>query len=284
MTDWARVARLRKRGKSWREIASDRKVGFQAPSGADPGRALRLLYSRHRSAEVGAKSRSTTPSSSPSRLQRIFARRRLPTVIGMALVVALAVALYLYVSAPAIGANVVTYCGGEGTSAHYHVLLIIDDNGVQQRMPYDPGQSSDIGYIDQAGFTNPGLYCSDGGIHAIHTHDGSGILHLELPSSISLNPPPTLGDFFQIWGEPLSSSGVWSFSGQVTAQVHYTYSDQTVGYSSNPASIPLAVPPGGPNNNPYVIPQHLIFDGAYGNGDSGGMFSGEIIWLNVTGS
>jgi hypothetical protein len=48
---------------------------------------------------------------------------------------------------------------------------------------------------------------ADTGIHIehlclywLHTHDSTGIIHIEAPRRIS----PTLGQFFDIWGQPLS--------------------------------------------------------------------------------
>lgn len=49
MTDWARVEKLRSKGASWTEVAADRKVGFQAPAGSDPARALKILHLQRKS-------------------------------------------------------------------------------------------------------------------------------------------------------------------------------------------------------------------------------------------
>ncbi|HYM40423.1 MAG TPA: hypothetical protein VEY12_09860 [Thermoplasmata archaeon] len=176
--------------------------------------------------------------------------------------------------------DVVTYCGVEGSVEHYHPLLVINDNGAAQHLPYDSSQGADIGAINQAGYTNPAYYCASGQFHVLHTHDGSGIIHVELPQVV--NPAPTLGDFFTIWGEPLNPSAAWTFSGHVTATVYNSDTHSVTDFSSNLASIPLYEPAGGPTANEYPIPQGLIFNGAYGDGQSGGTFSGEIIWLNVT--
>ncbi len=167
--------------------------------------------------------------------------------------------------------NIVTYCGSEGSVEHYHALLLIYVGGVQQVIPADVGISSPV--------TNASYICASGG-HAIHTHDGSGILHLELP----VVPPntPVLGDFFEIWGEPVGPFNVAGHAGTVTATMYNTDTGHTTDYSSNPFSIPLYPSPQGPTANPYPIPQNLIWNGANGNGESGGFFTGEIIWLNVT--
>lgn len=167
--------------------------------------------------------------------------------------------------------NVVAYCGGEGTVEHYHPLLVINVGGVQKEVPADIGISSSE--------TNPSYQCGSGG-HAIHTHDGSGIIHLELPV-VPANAP-TLGDFFTIWGQPLSASGVWTFSGSVTTRMYNSDTHASTDFSSNPTAVPLYPSPQGPSANPYPIPQNLIWNGAYGDGQSGGTFTGEIIWLNVT--
>ncbi len=167
--------------------------------------------------------------------------------------------------------NVVAYCGAEGSVEHYHPLLVINVNGVQKEVPADIGLS--------ASETNPNYACTSGG-HAIHTHDGSGIIHVELP--VVPSTTPTLGNFFTIWGQPLTPATVWSFSGSVKATMYDSGTGQTTDFSSNPTSLPLYPPSQGPTANPYPIPQSLIWGGSYGDGSSGGVFSGEIIWLNVT--
>ena len=287
MTDWQRVTKLRARGRSWAEIAKDPKVGFAPPQGADPGRALKILYLKRRPAGSGGVPKNSgrpwdgegfvASRSSAGRRRKVIAWG-----VGLALLVAVGAVLAYALITPIPATDVVTYCGGEGTAAHYHPLLVIDVDGAQQHLPYDSSQSADIGYINDPAYTNPSLYCPNGGIHALHTHDGSGIIHAELPSGVKAMP--TLGNFFTIWGQPLSPSQVWTYSGSVTAQVTDMNSGSTTDYSSDPSSIPLYTPPGGGFSNPFAIPQNLIFKGAYGNGQSGGAFDGEIIWLNVTTS
>jgi plastocyanin len=77
----------------------------------------------------------------------------------------------------------------DNLSQHFHVSLEIYENGVAAAIPASIG-------IDTA--TCPG------GMHAIHTHDASGALHVELPVA----GPVTLGAFFAIWGEPFSAQQV----------------------------------------------------------------------------
>ncbi|HZS35731.1 MAG TPA: hypothetical protein VFF06_02845 [Polyangia bacterium] len=47
----------------------------------------------------------------------------------------------------------------------------------------------------------------------LHTHDETGVIHIESPVSRTF----TLGDFFDIWGQPLSTSQVGPAQGAVTA-------------------------------------------------------------------
>ncbi len=47
----------------------------------------------------------------------------------------------------------------------------------------------------------------------LHTHDQSGVIHIESP----IQRTYTLGNFFDIWGIPLSATTVGPASGQVTA-------------------------------------------------------------------
>jgi len=212
--------------------------------------------------------RATRPSRPAFYTRRYFQ-------IGVVLVVLAAVG---YVGLPYIlgshggsSFDIVGYCGSEGSVEHYHPLLVINVAGVQRLVPADIGLT--------ASETNPSHVCASGG-HALHTHDGSGIIHVELP--VVPSPSPTLGDFFTIWGQPLSPSSVWSYPGHVTAAVYDSDTHTTSDFSSNPPGIPLYEPAGGPTANLYPIPQYLIWNGANGDGQSGGTFSGEIIWLNVT--
>lgn len=98
-------------------------------------------------------------------------------------------------------------CGAqEYATLHVHSHLSLFYNGKQMQVPQ---------YI---GFA-PNL--AGGCLYWIHTHDGSGIIHLEAPD---LSPPQggpfTLGMLFDIWGQPLSQDKVAGFSGQVTAYVN----------------------------------------------------------------
>lgn len=168
------------------------------------------------------------------------------------------------------GFNVVASCDA-GSMEHYHPLLLVYVNGAQKVLPADIGISSTE--------TNSAYLCSSGD-HVLHTHDGSGIIHVELPVIVSTSP--TLGDFFMIWGQPLTPSTVSVYSGAVKATMYDSDTHATTDFSSNPTGVPLYASPQGPTANPYPIPQNLIWGGANGDGASGGMFSGEIIWLNVT--
>lgn len=204
-------------------------------------------------------------------------------VIGAVLVIGIAFVAgpYLLPPKPA-GTAIVAYCSSPATVliAHYHPLLIINYNGVQEHLPWDSTQTADIGYLNLPNYTNPAYYCPSGEIHMLHTHDGSGILHVEIPTTIPSTP--TLGNFFAIWGQPLSSSSVWIYSGTVTATMLNEDTLAIKDFSSNPAGVPLYEPRAGPFGNGFTIPQSYIFNGAYGSGQSQGVYSGEVIWLNIT--
>ena len=214
----------------------------------------------------------------PRNAARPFRIRKIHVAVVLVILV-IGVGAY-YVSSPRepSGDKVLTYCGAEGIVMHYHALLVINYNGVQEHLPGDPpGESGYIGFLSQD--TSSAYQCPSGGFHALHTHDGSGIIHCELPWG---DVTPNLGEFFTIWGQPLSSGGAWIYSGSVSAKVVDMDAHTTTDYSSNAASIPFYHPAGGPYSNPYSIPQNLIFYGQYGNGQSSGFFAGEVVYLNIT--
>ena len=243
-------------------------------SNVHPGKDATAAISEEEHRQLQRANRPTRPP--------LYAQKSFQVVLAVVVILAIGYVGLPYILGANSGSagNLVTYCGVEGTIEHYHPLLVINDNGAPQHLPYDPSAAADVGAINQPGFTNPAYYCPGGQLHVLHTHDGSGIIHVELP--FAPKSAPTLGQFFEIWGEPLGPATVWTFSGHVTAQVYDADTLQTTDYSTNPTSIPLYAPAAGANANPYPIPQNLIFGGQYGTGQSGGYFSGEVIWLNVT--
>jgi len=111
-------------------------------------------------------------------------------------------------------------CGAqEYATLHVHTHLAIFNNGKQVQVPQ---------YI---GFA-PSL--AGGCLYWIHTHDASGIIHLEAPD---LSPPQggsyTLGMLFDIWGQPLQREDVAGMVGPVTAYVNGSK------YDGDLSSIPL---------------------------------------------
>jgi hypothetical protein len=96
----------------------------------------------------------------------------------------------------------------EGANLHIHTHLALFYNGKQIQVPQY------IGIVQNA--TVPA-----GCLYWIHTHDASGIIHVESPD---LNPPSggnyTLGMLFDIWGEPLDRNNVAGLNGAVTAYVN----------------------------------------------------------------
>ncbi len=98
-------------------------------------------------------------------------------------------------------------CAGmEYATLHIHPHLAIFIKGVQAQVPR---------LISAA--PKPPQGC----LYWIHTHDASGIIHIESPV---LAPPGssgfTLGILFDIWGQPLASDNVAGFKGPVTAFVN----------------------------------------------------------------
>lgn len=71
----------------------------------------------------------------------------------------------------------------EGQRIHIHQHLVIFDHGKQVNIPPNVGQPA-------------GKRC----IYWLHTHTPDGVIHIEAPKNRTF----TLGEFFRVWGEPLS--------------------------------------------------------------------------------
>jgi hypothetical protein len=114
---------------------------------------------------------------------------------------------------------------------HVHTHLTIFVDGKAQVIPYGIGIP---GF--QAQQTPEGPFVSTGScFYWLHVHADDGIVHIESPSTtLSF----TLGQFFDEWGIPLSSTQVGPATGKVT--VFFTSpGKKAMLYTGNPRDIPL---------------------------------------------
>lgn len=128
---------------------------------------------------------------------------------------------------------------------HVHSFVGIIINGRQLALPDGIGMKNPGADGTYAGIPNWTEYASC--YYYIHTHDASGVLHVESPQSVSLTSSIyTLGTAFDVWGMPLSSTQIGPYTGTVrayTAKVplktaRILRSDYTL-WSGNPRTIPI---------------------------------------------
>jgi hypothetical protein len=113
----------------------------------------------------------------------------------------------------------------EQTVYHIHVHLTVFVNGAARQIPAAIGIPG-----AQAENTPTGPFIASGScFYWLHTHAADGIIHIESP----VHRTYTLGDFFDIWGQPLGPDQVGPAHGPVTA----IYNRQV--YLGNPRNIPL---------------------------------------------
>lgn len=116
--------------------------------------------------------------------------------------------------------------GMERMVFHIHVHLVVVVNGKYRVIPYGIG----IGPPLRGENTKAGGFVTQGSCFSwIHTHAADGIIHLEGPAQRTY----TLGDFFDIWGQPMSGNQVGPARGKVTAIVNGRV------YTGDPRQIPL---------------------------------------------
>jgi hypothetical protein len=93
----------------------------------------------------------------------------------------------------------------EGTAAHYHAYLAMYVNGLQVSIPAGIGIVAPPGYPETALASNGNLVC----YYPLHVHAATpNVIHIESPVA---DKQYTLGMFFDIWGQPLSSTQVWKY-------------------------------------------------------------------------
>jgi hypothetical protein len=110
---------------------------------------------------------------------------------------------------------------------HIHTHLTVFVNGKQQQVPGGIGIPDAVSSPTQGG----GSFIFSGKcLYWVHTHTGDGIIHVESPKVETY----TLGQFFDEWQQPLSSSQVGPAKGTVTAIVNGQV------FQGDPREIPLA--------------------------------------------
>jgi hypothetical protein len=106
----------------------------------------------------------------------------------------------------------VSCLSGEQTSYHIHVHLSVFVNGQPRQLP------AGIGIVGPRHVqSTPGGAFVDSGscFYWLHTHAADGIIHVESPVAHDF----TLGDFFDIWHQPLDTTAVGPARGAVTVFV-----------------------------------------------------------------
>ena len=141
----------------------------------------------------------------------------------------------------------------ERLAFHVHVHLTAFVNGRPRRIPAGigiwPALEAQSGHVGQ--FTVTQGEC----LSWLATHFPDGIIHVEAPFKRSF----TLGEFFDVWGQPLGPNVAGSAHGRVVAIVNGSV------WTANPRSIPLSahaqiqLEVG----RPLVAPEKIKYPGGY---------------------
>ena len=95
---------------------------------------------------------------------------------------------------------------------HDHAVLKIFINGQQELIPANIGIMTEI--------------CNQQGeeMHAVHTHDSSGRLHIESNEPIDI----PIGVFFDIWGHHFDETGIFEYRVNSTHELIMTVGDTVI--------------------------------------------------------
>ncbi len=130
-------------------------------------------------------------------------------------------------ASPALGASVDgIQCGaGEQVAFHIHARLTVFVDGQSRSVP------AGVGIADpQSSRTPQGPFVTNGSCFSwLHTHAADGIIHIESP----VQRVYTLGNFFDIWKQPLSRTQVGPAKGPVTV----LYNGKV--WTGDPRDVPL---------------------------------------------
>jgi len=116
----------------------------------------------------------------------------------------------------------------ETVTYHIHAHVVVYVNGQERRLPAGIGITKPqlVQHYATGPFIDVGLYDC---LYWLHTHVADGIVHVESPSKQTF----TLGQFFDVWGQPLGPNQVGPAKGKV---VVYENGKRVAG---NPRSTPI---------------------------------------------
>lgn len=125
----------------------------------------------------------------------------------------------------------------ERVEYHVHDRLYVFVNGQAVTVPAGIGintQDPGVASFPTAAGVSIGLVgpCQQSCISPLHTHDASGLIHIEAPKRAAFN----LGQFFTEWGVRLNAACVANYCRPATPIHVYVNGTR---YSGNPAHIPL---------------------------------------------
>jgi hypothetical protein len=113
----------------------------------------------------------------------------------------------------------------EQVAYHIHSHLLVFVNGQPRKLPYGIGLVAPV--VEDTGL---GTFASASRCYYwLHVHADDGIIHIESPTQQTY----TLGQFFALWRQPLSSGAVGPATGAVTAYVNGQP------FTGDPGTIPL---------------------------------------------
>jgi hypothetical protein len=116
--------------------------------------------------------------------------------------------------------------GSEQVAYHIHAHLAIFVDGQVRQVPYGVGIAPPL----QTSGSGADTFVTGGAcFYWLHTHAADGIIHIESPTRNLY----TLGQFFDLWGQPLASDRVGPATGQVTVFVN------NAPYTGDPRAVTL---------------------------------------------
>ncbi len=118
------------------------------------------------------------------------------------------------------------HCGAtEQLAYHIHAHLSVFVNGAPKAIPPGVGIPGSSPQLTPQGPIAAGGQC----IYWLHTHTSDGVIHIESPTQRIY----TLGNFFDVWHQPLSATQVGPATGKMTAYV------DGKPWTKDPRAIPL---------------------------------------------